>query len=74
MGSHAGEHFLPLSERFVIVRKHFVSVTAIQKNQVGASEQPCSGWDDWRGGGWGGCWVSQIRNFRNAECRWPFRV
>lgn len=40
MGSHAGEHFVTLSECFVIVRKHFVSVTAIQKNQVGRVNNP----------------------------------
>lgn len=48
MGSHAGEHFVTLSERFVIVRKYFVSVKAIQKSHVGQPKDPGwdSSWDD----------------------------
>lgn len=40
MGSRAGEHFVTLSERFVIVRKYFVSVTAVQKSHVGQPKDP----------------------------------
>lgn len=40
MGSHAEEHFVTLSERFVIVRKYFVSVTAIQKSYTGRANNP----------------------------------
>lgn len=40
MGSHATEHFVTLSERFVIVRKYFVSITATQKRHTGRPKDP----------------------------------